>query len=142
MFRRGLFQRKNIKLTKATRLQLGAVQTEQGTMSTLAGNSEHWGNQYYPLKYPIAFHVCGFIMIFTYRVIAAAYGQYRDMLIFSEHICIEDVWDRAIRPIPGLNRIKSILIYGPQGMQEYRAPTPLTWLPYEMKLGSIRQSSL
>ena len=142
MLRRSLPKRSTIKLTKATRLQLGTIQSEFGTMSTIAGNQEMWGNQYFPMKYPVLWNVVGIFVIFVYRVTITAYQQYRDMLIYSEHICLEDVWDRAIRPIPGINRIKSIYTYGIQGLQEYRAPTPLTWLPYEMKLGSIRQSSL
>eukprot|EP00760_Papus_ankaliazontas_P035844 PhM_4_TR8048/c0_g1_i1/m.106644 len=142
MFRRSFLSLGTMKLSKATRLQLGTIHSEFGKMTGAAGSSELWGNQYYGLKYPMATQIFFFFLILAYRMGVTSYQQYRDMIIFHNHICLEDVFDRCLRPIPGIYRLKSVYTYSPQGVMEYRDPTPLEWLPYELKLGSIKQASL
>lgn len=129
-------------LSKATRLQLGNVKTEYGLASTAAGSKEKWGsNLAGPTSYPFATIGC---LIATISVAIAAIGtyqQYRDMTIMTEHISYEDVKDRCLTPIPGWARIRSMQMANPTGPQTFRDPTPLDWLPFDIKLGYVKQAS-
>lgn len=128
-------------LSKATRLQLGNIKTEYGTVSTAAGSVEKWGFIFGGKTYPLA--NIGFVIMFTSLVltVTGAYQQYRDSVIMSEYISYEDVKDRCLTPIPGWARIRTIQIANPMGPMTYRDPTPLDWLPFELKLGYVKQAS-
>ncbi|ESS64081.1 hypothetical protein TCDM_14479 [Trypanosoma cruzi Dm28c] len=128
-------------LSKATRLQLGNIKTEYGYVSTAAGSQEKWGFIFKVRRYPLL--SCGYtlcLMSITIGVVGT-YQQYRDMVIMTEHISYEDVKDRCLTPIPGWARIRNVQIASPLGPMTYRDPTPLDWLPFELKLGHVKQAS-
>lgn len=129
-------------LSKATRLQLGNVKTEYGLAATAAGSKEKWGsNLGAHTSYPFA--TMGLLAGTLCVVIAVvgSYQQYRDMSIMSEHITYEDVKDRCLTPIPGWARLRSFQMANPTGPQTFRDPTPLDWLPFDIKLGYVKQAS-
>lgn len=129
-------------LSKATRLQLGNVKTEYGLASTAAGSKEKWGSNLGPRSsYPFA--TIGMLIATVSVAIATVgtYQQYRDMTIMTEHISYEDVKDRCLTPIPGWARIRSMQMANPTGPQTFRDPTPLDWLPFDVKLGYVKQAS-
>ncbi|CUI14398.1 transmembrane protein, putative [Bodo saltans] len=140
MFRPVLLLR-SVSLSKATRLQLGNLKTEYGTVSTAAGSHEKWGFLYRARKYPALGHFYMATFIITTVMVSGTYQQYRDMMIVSENICYEDVKDRCLTPMPGWARLRSIQIANPAGPQTFRDPTPLDWLPFELKLGYVKQAS-
>lgn len=129
-------------LSKATRLQLGNVKTEHGLASTAAGSKAKWGsNLAAPSTYP--FVTIGGLIAAVSVIIAVvgSYQQYRDMVIMSEHITYEDVKDRCLTSIPGWARLRSMAMANPTGPQTFRDPTPLEWLPFDLKLGYVKQAS-
>ncbi|ORC92308.1 uncharacterized protein TM35_000045220 [Trypanosoma theileri] len=128
-------------LSKATRLQLGNIKTEYGYVSTAAGSQEKWGFLFKARKYPLI--SCGYSICLICLAIGVigSYQQYRDMVIMTEHISYEDVRDRCLTPIPGWARIRNVQIASPLGPMTYRDPTPLDWLPFELKLGYVKQAS-
>ncbi|CAJ1012094.1 hypothetical protein Q4I28_007407 [Leishmania naiffi] len=128
-------------LSKATRLQLGNIKTEYGTVSTAAGSVEKWGFLFGGNMYPIVSLSFGIFMVCATMAVAATYQQYRDMVIVTEHISYEDVKDRCLTPMPGWVRLRSFSMATPQGPATFRDPTPLDWLPFELKLGYVKQAS-
>ncbi|CBZ30724.1 conserved hypothetical protein [Leishmania mexicana MHOM/GT/2001/U1103] len=128
-------------LSKATRLQLGNIKTEYGTVSTAAGSAEKWGFLFGGNTYPIISIGFSIFMVSATCVIVATYQQYRDMAIVTEHISYEDVKDRCLTPMPGWARLRSFSMATPQGPATFRDPTPLDWLPFELKLGYVKQAS-
>ena len=128
-------------MTRATRLQLGNIKTEYGDLQTAAGSHEKWGYQYRGWKYPMFAHISGSAIIFIFQMIVGVWAQYRDMIIFSEHICYEDVKDRVLTEMPGWARLQCFQKITPIGFVPYRDPTPLDWLPIELKLGQVKQAS-
>lgn len=128
-------------LSKVTRLQLGNLKSQYGTVSTAAGSHEKWGFLYRARKYPTLGHFYMSTFLVVTIMSAGAYQQYRDMVVLSEHICYEDVKDRCLTPIPGWARLRTMQIANPCGAQTYRDPTPLDWLPFELKLGYVKQAS-
>lgn len=140
MLRRS-FSALNYHVTRATRLQLGNVKSEYGNIQTAAGSHEKWGFMYKGWKYPILTHVSGTVVLFIGQVTIAFWNQYRDMVILGEFITYEDVKDRCLIPIPGWSRLKGARIAAPGGFATWRDPTPLEWLPFEIKLGQVKQAS-
>lgn len=140
MFRSNLLNRAPA-LSKATRLQLGNIKTDYGSVSTAAGSSEKWGFIYRVNRYPMLGYIFGISFIVITQTVIACYYQYRDMLIMADHICYEDVRDRVLTPIPGIARLKTIQMMGAENIYAYRDPTPLDWLPFELKLGAVKQAS-
>lgn len=132
---------RSVSLSKATRLQLGNIKTEYGTVSTAAGSGEKWGFVYRARRYPTMGHLYMCTITATIIFVSGCYSQYRDMMIVSENICYEDVKDRCLTPIPGWARLRTLQIANPAGAQTYRDPTPLDWLPFELKLGYVKQAS-
>lgn len=128
-------------LSNATRLQLGNIKTQYGTVSSAAGSMEKWGFIYRARVYPTLGHFYMATFIGTVIAVVGTYQQYKDMMIVSEHICYEDVKDRCLTPVPGWARLRTIQIANPAGALTYRDPTPLDWLPFELKLGYVKQSS-
>lgn len=128
-------------LSKATRLQLGNIKTEYGRVSTAAGSAEKWGFLFGGSTYPLlsvgscVFSFCAVLMVVT------TYQQYRDMVVLCEHIAYEDVKDRCLTPMPGWARLRGVGIATPFGPATFRDPTPLDWLPFELKLGYVKQAS-
>lgn len=129
-------------MSKATRLQLGNVKTAYGDVQTAAGNHEKWGFLYRGVKYPLLAYIVGVPFIGVTQYVAAAYCQYRDMVVLSEHICYEDIKDRCLTPIPGWARLRTVQIIGENGPSLFRDPTPLDWLPFELKLGHVKRASV
>ncbi|CCW62033.1 unnamed protein product [Phytomonas sp. EM1] len=128
-------------LSKATRLQLGNVKTEHGTFSSAAGSQEKWGFIFGGRVYPAIGCTFSCFVIAVAITITGTYYQYRDMVLMTEHITYEDVKDRCLTPIPGWARLRSVQMANPMGPMTYRDPTPLDWLPFELKLGSVKQAS-
>ncbi|KPI85179.1 hypothetical protein ABL78_5767 [Leptomonas seymouri] len=128
-------------LSKATRLQLGNIKTEYGMVSTAAGSAEKWGFLFGGNVYPLISLGFGIFMISAAITVSGTYQQYRDMVIMTEHISYEDVKDRCLTPMPGWARLRTIQISHPLGPMTYRDPTPLDWLPFELKLGYVTQAS-
>lgn len=128
-------------ISKATRLQLGNIKTDYGNVSTAAGSAEKWGHIYRATNYPILNYIFMGTFIGMFQFIWGSYMQYRDMLILSEHITYEDVMDRCLTPVPGWARLKSIRGATPTGPHIWHDPTPLDWLPFELKLGAVKQAS-
>jgi hypothetical protein len=128
-------------LTRATRLQLGNIKTDYGDLQTAAGNHEKWGYLYRGWKYPVFAHLAGSFIIFMFQCVVGFWSQYRDMIMMSEHICYEDIKDRCLTPMPGWARIQCFQKITVGGMMVYRDPTPLDWLPIELKLGQVKQAS-
>ncbi|CBH14849.1 uncharacterized protein TEOVI_000481700 [Trypanosoma equiperdum] len=128
-------------LSKATRLQLGNIKTEYGYVSTAAGSQEKWGFLFKGRRYPLI--SCGYsiCLVCIAITVVGTYQQYRDMIIMTEHISYEDVKDRCLTPMPGWARLRSLQIASPLGPMTYRDPTPLDWLPFELKLGCVKQAS-
>lgn len=128
-------------LSKATRLQLGNVKSNYGTLSTAAGSLEKWGFLYVPHVYPSLTLAMLLGLVALFVGVGGTYQQYRDMIVMTEHISYEDVKDRCLTPIPGWARLHTMGISSPAGAQTYRDPTPLDWLPFELKLGYVKQAS-
>lgn len=128
-------------LSKATRLQLGNVKTEYGAASTAAGSAEKWGFLLKGRAHPMITYAVGFVVIVSCTLCTAAYQQYRDMKVMLGHITCEDVKDRCLTPIPGWARLRTIAMANPMGPATYRDPTPLDWLPFELKLGFVKHAS-
>ncbi|KAG5492584.1 hypothetical protein JKF63_01163 [Porcisia hertigi] len=128
-------------LSKATRLQLGNIKTEYGTVSTAAGSVEKWGFLFGGNTYPLVSLGFGVFMMCAILTVVATYQQYRDMVIVTEHISYEDVKDRCLTPMPGWARLRSFSMATPHGPATFRDPTPLDWLPFELKLGYVKQAS-
>lgn len=128
-------------LSKATRLQLGNIKTEYGMVSTAAGSTEKWGFIFGGRVYPLISCVFSCFIMCAFITVTGTYQQYRDMVIMTEHITYEDVKDRCLTPIPGWARIRSASMANPMGPMTYRDPTPLDWLPFELKLGYVKQAS-
>nr|CCC93209.1 hypothetical protein, unlikely [Trypanosoma congolense IL3000] len=128
-------------LSKATRLQLGNVKTEYGYVSTAAGSQEKWGFLFKGRRYPLIHCTYSICLVCLAITVVGTYQQYRDMVIMTEYISYEDVKDRCLTPIPGWARIRNLQIAGPLGPMTYRDPTPLDWLPFELKLGYVKQAS-
>ncbi|EPY33636.1 hypothetical protein STCU_01952 [Strigomonas culicis] len=128
-------------LSKATRLQLGNIKTDYGMVSTAAGSREKWGFIFASRTYPILGTIGIAVLVMSTFTIIGTYQQYRDMIVMSEHISYQDVKDRCLTPIPGWARIHSLAIGTPEGPATYRDPTPLDWLPFELKLGYVKQAS-
>lgn len=140
MLRRAVTLRQK-PLTRATRLQLGNIKTEYGDLQTAAGNHEKWGYMYRGWRYPVFAHTSGSFIIFLFQCIVGCWAQYRDMILMSEHICYEDVKDRCLTQMPGWARLQCFQKITPVGFVPYRDPTPLDWLPIELKLGQVKQAS-
>ena len=128
-------------VTRTQRLDLGNIKSDHGQIQTAAGNQEKWGYMYRGWRYPFLAYFSGGVSLFFIYVVIGAWSQYKDMILMSEHITYEDVEDRALTPMPGWTRLKSFQIFKPMQGMTYRDPTPLDWLPFELKLGSIRTSS-
>lgn len=141
MLRRSLKILTQPSLTRATRLQLGNVKSEYGSMQTAAGSQDKWGFIYRGWKYQLLAHFSGGFIILMVQVVVGVWAQYRDMVILSEHICYEDVKDRCITSMPGYQRLACFQQITPAGCMTYRDPTPLDWLPMELKLGQVKQAS-
>ena len=129
-------------LSKSTRLQLGNVKSPYGELQTAAGNHEKWGFIYRGLRYPLFSYITFFFVTFTMHLTVGGYLQYRDMILLSEHICYEDLKDRCLSPMPGWARLRTIQVGMPGQFMTYRDPTPLEWLPFELKLGQVKQASI
>ncbi|KPA86096.1 putative mitochondrial hypothetical protein [Leptomonas pyrrhocoris] len=128
-------------LSKATRLQLGNIKTEYGMVSTAAGSAEKWGFLFGGNVYPLISIGLGVFVISAMITVAGTYQEYRDLLVMTEHISYEDVKDRCLTPMPGWARLRTVQIAQPLGPVTYRDPTPLDWLPFELKLGYVKQAS-
>ncbi|KAK7196896.1 hypothetical protein NESM_000631000 [Novymonas esmeraldas] len=128
-------------LSKATRLQLGNIKTEYGTVSTAAGSAEKWGYLFGGNTYPLISMSASLFLLCSTLMVIATYQQYRDMVIMTEHISYEDVKDRCLTPMPGWARLRSVGMATPHGPSTFREPTPLDWLPFELKLGYVKQAS-
>jgi hypothetical protein len=128
-------------ITRAQRLQLGNIKTDYSNVQTAAGNHEKWGFMYRGWTYPHIAYIWGTISLYIVYYMVGTWSQYRDMIIMSEYITYEDVEDRALTPMPGWNRLKSFQMFKPWQAMTYRDPTPLDWLPFELKLGSVANSS-
>ncbi|CAD2216884.1 hypothetical protein AGDE_00956 [Angomonas deanei] len=129
-------------LSKATRLQLGNIKTDYGNLSTAAGSREKWGFMLASSTYPLISGVLSCWFLVSFFVVLGTYQQYRDMIVMTEHISYEDVKDRCLTPIPGWARLRTIGIATTVGPMTYRDPTPLDWLPFELKLGYVKQASV
>uniref|UniRef100_A0A7S1L3G4 Uncharacterized protein n=1 Tax=Neobodo designis TaxID=312471 RepID=A0A7S1L3G4_NEODS len=132
---------RNAYMTRATRLQLGNVKSPHGDLQTAAGNHEKWGYLYRGWRYPVAGHLAGSLAILVFQVVVGVWAQYRDMILLSEHITYEDVKDRCLTQMPGWARLQCFNKFTAGGMMPYRDPTPLDWLPLELKLGQVKQAS-
>lgn len=141
MLRRSVSRLQHQFVTRATRLQLGNVKSQYGNLQTAAGSHEKWGYMYRGWKYPILAHMAGGFSLLIGQICMGFWNQYRDMVILADHICYEDVKDRCLIPIPGWGRLKGTRIAAPGGFATYRDPTPLEWLPFEIKLGQVKQAS-
>lgn len=141
MFRRSATVRGEIHLSKATRLQLGNVKSPYGNLQTAAGSHEKWGYIYRGFKYPILAYVSILGTFGSLHFLSACYLQYRDMILLSEYICYEDLKDRVLTPMPGWARLRTVQVACPGQFMTYRDPTPLEWLPFELKLGQVKQAS-
>ena len=128
-------------LTTATRLQLGNLKSEYGNVSTAAGSIEKWGFIYRPNRYPVFNQFWWTVILTTWFLFNGVTVQYRDMILLSENVCYEDVKDRCLTPIPGWARLRSMSMANQAGPQTHRDPTPLDWLPFELKLGYVKQAS-
>jgi hypothetical protein len=128
-------------MTNATRLQLGNLKSEYGTVSTAAGSLEKWGFIYKANRYPMFNSFWSLLLFCSVIVWSCVMQQYRDMIVLAENICYEDVKDRCLTPIPGWTRLRSTAMMNASGPQTHRDPTPLDWLPFELKLGYVRQAS-
>lgn len=129
-------------LSKATRLELGNVKSPYGELQTAAGSHEKWGFIFRGLRYPI-FSYCALLgWSATVMLTIGTYMQYRDMMILSEHVCYEDLKDRCLSPMPGWARLRTIQTAQVGQFMTYRDPTPLEWLPFELKLGQVKQASI
>ncbi|CCW72271.1 unnamed protein product [Phytomonas sp. Hart1] len=128
-------------LSNATRLQLGNIKTKNGTFATASGSQEKWGFILGGRVYPIIGCTFSCFTIIVVMTVAGTYQEYRDMILMSEHISYEDVKDRCLTPIPGWARLRSLQMASPMGPVTYRDPTPLEWLPFELKLGYVKQAS-
>lgn len=128
-------------LSKATRLQLGNIKTDYGLLSTAAGSAEKWGMLFGGKTYPIISLWGSVLFGVSILVIVGTYRDYRDLVVMTEHISYEDIKDRCLTPIPGWTRLRSGAMVNPAGIMTYRDPTPLDWLPFELKLGYVKQAS-
>ena len=128
-------------VTRAQRLQLGNIKTDYGNIQTAAGSHEKWGFMYRGWRYPMTAYFWGAASLFVVHWMVGTWSQYKDMVLFTEYITYEDVEDRALQPMPGWNRLKSFQMFKPWQGMTYRDPTPLDWLPFELKLGAIKNSS-
>ena len=128
-------------VTRAQRMQLGNIKSDYGNVQTAAGSHEKWGFQFRGWKYPITAYFWGGVSLFVVYFLVGTWSQYKDMILLSEYITYEDVEDRALTPMPGWARLKSFQIFKPWQGMTYRDPTPLDWLPFELKLGMVKNSS-
>ena len=133
--------RQSLSLSKATRLQLGNIKTDYGAVSTAAGSSEKWGFVFKTSRYPNFVLFSGLIYLWTFGSCVILYEQYRDMMISVEHVLYEDVRDRCLTRMPGWARLRTMKAMTPSGPMCYRDPTPLDWLPFELKLGTVKHAS-
>lgn len=143
MLRRSLTHRLGgqAPVTRAQRLALGNIKTDYGNVQTAAGSHEKWGYLYRGWKYPLAAYSSMTACLWAIYFLVGTWSQYKDMIIMSEHITYEDVEDRCLTPMPGWSRLKTFQQLKPWQGLTYRDPTPLEWLPFDIKLGMVKQSS-
>ena len=131
-----------VKLTRAQRLQLGNLRTDYGELQTAAGSQEKWGFLYKGWRYPIIGQSALFLFMFFCWATNQSLNSYRDCEIYSEHTCYEDVHERMNYPMQGHSRLKSLTRIKHDGDMFHYDPTPLEWLPFELKLAPVSQASV
>lgn len=128
-------------LSRATRLQLGNIQTPNGAVSSAAGSHEKWGYAFRKTTFPISNTLFYMVTIGTGTFVMNWAAQYRDIEIYSKYICYEDVKDRCLTPIPGWGRFGGSRWAQMPIPNTHRLPHPLDWMPFELKLGAVKQAS-
>ena len=134
-------EQQHVRLTRAQRLQLGNIKTDYGDLQTAAGSHEKWGFLYKGWRYPFIGQFCLFFFMGMCFSVSNVMHTYRDSEIYAEHTTFEDVQERMAYHMPGSSRLKNVTIYRADGVRWEMDPTPLDWLPFEMKLGQVKQAS-
>ena len=131
-----------VKLAKATRLQLGHVKSPYGQLQTAAGNAEKWGMFQKTYRYPYGAGFAYACFVYYHIRIVYTYLFYRDAVTYSEHITYEDLKDRCLTPMPGWTRLRTFRMCQFNKIMVERDPTPLEFLPFELKVGQIKHASI
>ena len=134
-------EQQHANLTRAQRLQLGNIKTDYGELQTAAGSHEKWGFLYKGWRYPFIAQASLFFFMFCCMSISGVMHTFRDHEIYAEHVTVVDVDDRFQYQLPGASRLHSVFKIRPYGMDLFLDPTPLDWLPFEVKLGKVKQAS-